>query len=82
MVSIEGYNRAATSPLDAAQLEGDFLLRWGDQENAKAAIRYCHFTSPEEAVGLIESFPVTIVETFRADGREGRLNSYLIARRS
>ena len=83
MVSVEGYNRAATSPLDAAQLEeGDFLLRWGDQENARAAIRYCHFTSPDEAAGLIESLPVTIVETFRADGREGRLNSYLIARRS
>ncbi len=46
MLSVEAYNRATTSPIDPAQLEeGDFLLRWGDQENAQGAIRYCHFTS-------------------------------------
>ena len=83
MLPIEAYNRAATSPIDPAQLEeGDFLLRWGDQENAEGALRYCHFTSPAEAAGLIEGLPLTIVEMFHADGREGRLNSYLVARRS
>ena len=83
MVPVEAYNRAASSPIDPAQLEpGDFLLRWGDQENAKAAIRYCHFTSAEEAGALIEGFPRRSSRRFAPTVAKADLNSYLVARKS
>jgi len=82
MVSIEDYNRGVASPLDAAQLEeGDHLLRWGDAAASRPTLRYCHFASPDEAVELLADRPATIVDEYRADGREGRLNLYLVARR-
>lgn len=72
------------SPLvDLSQLEdGDHLLAWGDRSPGAPAVRYCHYTSPEEAAHLVEDRPATILDTFHADGRGGRLNLYLVLRRS
>ena len=60
-------------PLDA----GDRLLGWKDEPGA---YRYCHsFTDGEiDALAASVGHAVTEVARFRADGRDGALNSYLV----
>ena len=60
-------------PLDA----GDRLLGWRDEPGA---YRYCHsFTDGEiDALAASVGHAVTEVARFRADGRDGALNSYLV----
>ena len=83
MVSVEAYNRAAASPIDPAQLEeGDFLLRWGAQE-ARAGRDPLLSLRVARGSGRSDRWPSSDHHRdFRADGREGDLNSYLVARRS
>ena len=60
-------------PLDA----GDRLLGWKDEPGA---YRYCHsFTDGEiDALATSVARAATEVARFRADGRDGALNSYLV----
>ena len=78
------FNRDRHLAIDPEQLEeGDHLLRLGRSRRSRpSALRYSHHTSPEEAARLVEDRPASIVDTFDADGRGGRLNLYLVLRRS
>lgn len=81
----EEYNARARRPVDADQLEpGDSLVRWGTETSTP---RYCHFANETEAQHLIERTEETdanlrLVRRFRADGRSGDLNDYLLFRRA
>jgi SAM-dependent methyltransferase len=82
MLTPQDYNRGAAAPIDPVELEaGDYLLRWGDRRNAQA-VRYCHHTSPEEALRLTDGLLATPVDAWYADGRSSRLNWYVVMRRS
>ncbi len=75
--------RAATAQglgrlgIDGADLEpGDYLLGWQDTD----ALRFCHSFSDDEVERLVRSISdvAAPVGRFRADGRSGRLNEYLV----
>ncbi len=71
------FSDAAIGPIDPGQLEaGDHLLRWGDA----GSVRYCHFANEDEIRSLVDSLPGEQVASYRADGREGNLNRYLVIR--
>lgn len=57
--------------------EGDYLLGW---RNTPGAYRYCHSFSDEEIDSLVASVAdkAQCVARFRADGRTGNLNEYLV----
>jgi len=66
----------SADPIDRAELEpGDHLLRWSDGD---APPRYCHFVDDSEEERLQAGLPATLVDRFDADGRESRLNRYLV----
>ncbi len=57
---------------------GDYLLGWN---NKSATFRYCHSFSNEEIESIIdmsESCSASLVHRFRADGRSGDANEYLV----
>lgn len=58
---------------------GDYLLGWRDEQ---AAFRYCHSFTDEETEALAASVEgeARLVARFRADGRTGALNDYLVLR--
>lgn len=58
---------------------GDYLLGWRDEE---AAFRFCHSFTDEETEALVASVEgeARLVARFRADGRTGALNDYLVLR--
>jgi hypothetical protein len=65
-----------------ADLEaGDHLLAWGERDGDNASIRYCHHATPEEVSRLMDGAPAVPLESYRADGRSGDLNLYLVLRR-
>jgi len=67
--------------IDRDQLEADdALLEWGPSPST--ALRYCHWTNPEEEGSLLENLPARTLERFRADGRGDRLNRYRILQRT
>lgn len=86
-LSWEDYNARAAAPIDLGQLEsGDHLLRFGARPGAEGRVpRYCHFTDDAETERLIacteKSSDLALETCFRADGRSGDLNEYLIFRR-
>ncbi len=64
--------------LDPANFnEGDFLLGW---KNREGAYRYCHSFSDADIDELAASLPpdTKTAARFRADGRTGNLNEYLV----
>ena len=68
--------------LSAADLEaGDWLLGW---QQDPEAIRYCHCFSDAEVQELsqVPCPPLTLTETYDADGASGNLNTYLLWQRS
>ncbi|MBW2712576.1 MAG: class I SAM-dependent methyltransferase [Deltaproteobacteria bacterium] len=67
--------------LEISDLEpGDHLLRWGQEGTA---YRYCHHVAPAELEELLsEDLPLELLADYRADGREHRLNRYLILRKT
>ena len=69
------HNRIADQPIPVGDLEaGDHLLRWRDD-----GYRYCHHATDDEALALVDSVGLTVVDRFRADGRNGELNLYIVA---
>ncbi|MFH0947350.1 MAG: class I SAM-dependent methyltransferase [Planctomycetota bacterium] len=65
--------------IDRNDLEpGDDLLSFGADPGA---LRYCHFAELEERRRLMAAAGLTVLEEFRADGREGDLNHYFLATR-
>lgn len=60
--------------------EGDYLVGWN---NLPGAYRYCHsFTDGEiDSLACSVQGKTAVVDRFRADGRTGQLNCYLVLRR-
>lgn len=76
------YQRQAKSEdlkklgIDPEDLEaGDVLLPFGIKKNSW---RYVHIFSDREINGLIKTLEIKTTSKFEADGRTGRLNTYLI----
>lgn len=61
--------------------EGDALLGWQDASPADGAIRFCHHFVDEEIDAMI-AFAAEkgayVRERFNADGRNGRMNAYVV----
>lgn len=66
----------------AGQVEaGDYLLDW---RRGERALRYCHHVDDAEHAGLLaagETAGLSVVATYRADGRTNDANLYAILRR-
>jgi SAM-dependent methyltransferase len=74
----ETFNTKSDRPLDLDQLErNDFLLGW---KNDPEAVRYCHAFDDQERDALIQQCGILPFHTFRADGKSGDLNEYLLFR--
>ena len=58
--------------------QGDYLLDW---RRGRVGYRYCHLVEEEEVGSLAAEAGLEVVETFRADGREGNLNLYAVLSR-
>jgi len=62
--------------IDEQELEpGDALLNW---KRGGTGLRYCHWIEEDELRWLATKADLSIVETFRAGGREGNLSLYLV----
>ena len=71
----------ARAALSLAELEdGDYLLGWND---VPGAYRYCHSFSDSEIESLIAGVAsnARLADRFKADGRSGDSNEYLVFRR-
>jgi len=71
----------ACSVLSLSELEeGDYLLGWND---VPGAYRYCHSFDDSEIESLIAEVAssVRLADRFKADGRSGDSNEYLVFRR-
>ncbi|MBP7740881.1 methyltransferase domain-containing protein [Candidatus Woesebacteria bacterium] len=58
--------------------ENDYILDWN---RGKKALRYCHFIDEVEQNNLIFDSKLKLVERFRADGKEGNVNTYLVLKK-
>ena len=60
--------------------EGDYLLGW---KNREGSYRYCHSFTDADIDGLAAALPTSArtAARFRADGRTGNLNEYLVLQR-
>ncbi|MCC7207566.1 MAG: class I SAM-dependent methyltransferase [Anaerolineae bacterium] len=67
-------------PDGVAREPGDFLLDWRRGHAANTALRYCHHIDDAEQDALIAASGLERVETFRADGHTGDINSYALLR--
>lgn len=56
----------------------DYLLDW---RRGERALRYCHYVDDDEHGALVAATGLTEIHTFRADGKDGRMNRYSVLRR-
>ncbi len=78
----ETSNALAKKELGVGELErGDAILGW---QGRPGAWRYCHSFSDEEIDALADgiSSKLRVVDDFRSDGRNGKLNRYLVLQRT
>jgi SAM-dependent methyltransferase len=63
---------------------GDRLLLWGaaDPRHPGADLRYCHQADAPEIERLTGALPARTIATFRADGRDGARNLYVVLQRT
>lgn len=65
--------------IDESELEeGDWLLSW---QNKEGLVRYCHQVTKKEEGLLVRASGLRLMEVFKADGKEGGLNRYLVLSR-
>lgn len=65
--------------LDPQKLEKhDVILDW---KRGETAYRYCHYTDQEELETLIENSGLDLASQFKADGKNGKLNTYTVLKR-
>ncbi len=57
---------------------GDRLLDWRSNEQDSTALRYVHEFSPEELTALGMQAGLTLVESYRSDGRKENLGYYQV----
>lgn len=76
----EALPAALRSQLDELAGHGDRLLGW---QRAPGAWRYCHSFSDADVTALIDATAADagLAGRFRSDGRDGRMNEYLVLRR-
>jgi SAM-dependent methyltransferase len=78
LIAWETYNREASEPIDAEELEpGDHLMPWG---RGPRPVRYCHATGVDELDALVRDLGLQRLETYLEDGRSGDLNRYAVFR--
>ena len=82
-MEFERFTRRLVSPNEVGiapeDLEnGDFLLDW---RRGERAIRYCHYYTEEEVVDLLDATDLHLVQSYRADGKEGNVNRYYIVQK-
>ena len=58
---------------------GDYLLSWDGTMKAR---RYCHYFSQIEKTKLISSTTLNVKAIFDTDGRNNRLNTYIVLQKS
>jgi len=70
---------ASNLSIQTTQLEeNDYFLDW---QRGESAIRYCHYHTQDEVKKLIHNSGVSLIKTFRADGKEGTVNCYYILKK-
>jgi len=74
------HEASSALPLPPDLEKGDYLLGWND---VAGAYRYCHSFDGPEIEMLVESVAsrAVLLDRFRADGRTGEMNEYLVFRR-
>jgi tRNA (uracil-5-)-methyltransferase TRM9 len=55
--------------------KNDFLLDW---RRGERALRYCHYIDDDEQNTLIRATELTLLESYRADGYNNAVNSYVV----
>jgi tRNA (uracil-5-)-methyltransferase TRM9 len=77
-VDWNSYSSRARMPIDCSQLEpGDHLIPWGDGEEV---VRYFHSFDESELASCTAGLPLVLEQRYRADGRTGDQNEYLVLR--
>jgi SAM-dependent methyltransferase len=72
------YSSRAGMPIDCSQLEpGDHLIPWGESDDV---VRYFHAFDESELATWSAELPLALEERYRADGRTGDQNEYLVFR--
>lgn len=59
--------------------KNDYILDW---KRGKEAFRYCHYYSQNEQSKLIKDTDASLIKEYRADGKEGNVNKYIILQRN
>ncbi len=73
------FERFKRKIVDNTQKEtNDFIVDW---KKGKEANRFCHFVDENEQNMLIIDSNLELVDTFRADGKEGNVNTYLVLKK-
>ncbi len=68
-------SRLADWPAEYDREPGDHLLDW---RRGERALRYCHYVDDAEHARLVAATGLTEVNTYRADGHDGRMNRYSV----
>lgn len=59
--------------------KNDYILDW---KRGKQALRYCHFYDKKEQQQLIKDTKASLIKEYRADGKEGNVNQYIVLQRT
>ena len=77
-VDWNSYSSRTRMPIDCSQLEpGDHLIPWGEGDET---VRYFHALDESELASATSGLPLVLDQRYRADGRTGDQNEYLVFR--